>query len=171
MIDFDSIANIASILGFIISFITMIYATIIDRKVKNLQLKNLFDKRINSHLKNIDLLQQNFSSYTSDIVLNETEIKNILVDLLTEFESINQKLTDKKTRHKVFLLISIINKAKKKSFYEANCINIRDKFVLFYNSLFLDKIPSNKIKYIYTLVNENYDRIQHVKLDNKALIK
>lgn len=171
MTNFDLIANIASIIGLIISLITIIYAVLINKKVKKLQNKNLFNKRINSHLKNIDLLQQNFSSYSLNVVLNEMQIKTILVELLTEFESLYLKLTDIKSRHEVLRLIRIINKAKKKSFYEINCTSIRNRILLYYQSLFLDMIPSNKIIYIYTLVNENYNRIQNVKLDNKALIK
>ena len=100
MTDINKIGSIASIIGLIISVVTMIIVVFVDKKVRKLQLSNLFDQRINLHLKTIDTLQKELNSHMPNIVSNEVRIKEILVQLLTEFESLYPKLNDKKARRK-----------------------------------------------------------------------
>lgn len=171
--DINKIGNIASIIGLIISVITMIIVVFVDKKVKRLQISNLFDQRINLHLSTIDILQKELNSHMPNIVANEVRIKEILVQLLAEFESLYPKLQDKKAKQKTNLLIGIIRNTKKKGFYNTDKteVNIWDRFLFFYKQVFLNMISSRKILYVYILVNENYNRIQQVKLDKNALIK
>ena len=169
----DTIGNIASILGFIISAITLLIVLFVDRKVSKLQYSNLFDKRINSHLSNIDSFQKELNLCLPNISANEIKTKEILVKLLTEFESLAPKLQDKIARQKADRLISQINDVKGKDFFfrEKNEDTFFDKISLSWKSFFLNKISNKKVLEIYILVNENYNRIQQVKHDKKQLIK
>jgi hypothetical protein len=173
MTDINKIGSIASIIGLIISVVTMIIVVFVQKKVRKLQLSNLFDQRINHHLTTIDTLQRELNSHIPNIVSNEVRIKEILVQLLTEFESLYPKLNDKKARRQAYLLIGIINKAKRKGFYNIrkSDVNIWDRFLYLYKQQFSNMISSRKILDIYILVNENYNRIQQVKLDKSALVK
>ena len=169
----DSIGNIASVLGFIVSTITVVIVIFVEKKVSKLQYSNLFDKRINSHLSSIDSLQQELNSCLPDISTNEVKTKEILVKLLAEFESLSPKLQDKIARKKTKKLISQINKVKRKDFFchVKNEDNLLDKIMLWGKSLFLNKISNKRVLGIYILVNENYNRIIQVKNDKKQLIK
>jgi len=173
MADINNIGSIASIIGLIISVLTMIIVFFVEKKVRKFQLSNLFDQRINLHLATIDTLQKELNSHMPNIVSNEVRIKEILVQLLTEFESLYPKLNDKKARRKANRLIYIINKTKKKGFYNTHKtdVNIWDRFLHLYKQVFSNMISSRKILGIYILVNENFNRIQQVKLDKNALIR
>ena len=169
----DTIGNIVSILGFIISTITLIDVVFVKKKVSKLQYSNLFDKRINSHLSNIDSLQKELNLCLPDIVANEIKTKEILVKLLSEFESLAPKLQDKIARKKAGQLIFQINNVKEKDFFlhKKNEDNFSDKVVHFCKFLFLNKISNKEVLKIYILVNENYNRIQQIKHDKKQIIK
>ena len=169
----DIIGNIASILGFIISIIALIIVIFVEKKVNKLQYSNLFDKRINSHLSNIDLFQKELNLCLPDVLTNEVKTKEVLVKLLAEFESLSPKLQDKIARKKTDQLIYKINYVKEKDFFfhEKSEDNFLDKIMLFCKSFFLNKISNRKILKIYVLVNENYNRIQQIKHDKKNLIK
>ncbi len=151
----------------------MIIAVFVNRKVKKLQLSNLFDQRINLHLTNIDTLQKELNSHMPNIVTNEVRIKEILVELMTEFESLFQKLQDKRARQKTSILVGNIRRIKNKGFYNTNKtdVNIWDRLYFLYRQIFSNMVSSRKILDIYILINENYNRIQQVKLDKNALIK
>jgi len=171
--DINITGSIASIIGLIISVITMFIAVFVNRKVKKLQLSNLFDKRINLHLTKINTLQQELNSHMPNIVTNEVRIKEILVELMTEFESLFPKLHDKRARQKTSGLVGNIQRIKNKGFYntEKTDVNIWDRLFFLYKQVFSNMVSSRKILDIYILVNENYNRIQQVKLDKNALIK
>lgn len=169
----DILGNISSIIGLIISIITLIIVVFVNKKVKKFQYSNLFDKRVNFHLTSIDKLQNELNSCIPNIVLNEIKIKEILVQLLAEFESLQPKLQDKIARQKAMQLIYKLQKAKGKVFYNTEKLNINiwDRLYSTYRLWFSNMISSRNILDIYILVNENYNRIQQVKLDKKELIK
>jgi hypothetical protein len=171
--DINYISSIASIIGLIISVITMFIAIFVNKEVKRLQFSNLFDQRINLHLTKIDILQQELNLNMPDIVANEVRIKKILVELMTEFESLFPKLQDTRARKKTNALIGNIQRIKNKGFYnmEKTDVNIGDRLFFLYKQVFSNMISSRRILNIYILVNENYNRIQQVKLDKNALIK
>lgn len=169
----DTFGNISSIIGLIISIITLIIVVFVDKKVKKLQYSNLFDKRVNIHLTSIDKLQNELNLCMPNIVLNEVKIKEILVQLLVEFESLKPKLQDKVARQKAIELISKLQNAKDKIFYNTDKIDVSiwDRLYQTYKLWFSNMISSRKILEIYILVNENFNRIQQVKLDKLELIK
>lgn len=171
--DINCIGSIASIISLIISIITLIIVVFVEKKIKRLQFSSLFDKRISIHLKNIDRLQSELNSYIPNIELNEIMIKKNLVKLLTEFESIQLKLEDRNSRRMTRQLINQINKVKNKNFYTTNTIEttLWDRLLYEFKLYFSRKVSSRKVLKIYILVNENYNRIQLIKLDKNARIK
>ncbi|MGJ8737738.1 hypothetical protein [Zobellia laminariae] len=171
--DINTTGSIASIIGLVISVITMLIVVFVNRKVKKLQISNLFDQRINKHLTTINTLQQELNSNMPNIVANEIRIKEILVQLMTEFESLFPKLQDKRARRKTNRVVKCIQGIKNKGFYntEKTDVNMFDRFAFFYEEKFSNMVSSRKILNIYILINENYNRIQQVKLDKNALKK
>jgi hypothetical protein len=164
------IADIASIVGLIISIITMFIVLFVDKKVKKLQMSNLFDQRINVHLTNIDKLQKELNLNMPNIVSNELRVKEILVQILVEFESLQTKLNDKKAKRKIRRLINLIQEHKSKGFYNTDKtdVNILDRIDFLYKKYFSNMISSRMVLDLYILINENYNRIQQVKLDKYA---
>lgn len=168
--DINVSGSIASIIGLIISCITLIIAVFVDKKVKKLQFSDLFDKRINLHLSKIDKLQKELNFHMPNIVSNEVRIKEILVELMTEFESLFPKLQDRRARQKTSGLVEKIQRIKTKGFYntEKTNVNFWDRQIFLYKQIFSKMVSSKKILDIYILINENYNRIQQVKLDKQA---
>ena len=171
--DISDVGNISSIIGLVISVITLIIVAIVDRKVRKLQYSNLFDKTINKHLKNIDKLQNELNSFLPDIVSDEIRIKEILVQLMTEFESLSPKLKNRSARRKTNKLVNKIKNSKNKLFYNTSKkeINIWDRLLTFYKRNFSNMISSREILDIYIIVNENYNRIIQIKINKNAYIR
>jgi len=143
--------NISSIIGLGISIITMIIVVVVNDKVRKLQYSNLFDKTINKHLKNIDMLQNELNSFLPDISSGEVRIKEILVQLLTEFESLSPKLKSRNARRKTNRLVNTIRVSKSKVFYNTTKteINISDRLYTFYKRIFSNMVSSREILDLY----------------------
>jgi len=169
----DLIGSIASLIGLVLSVITIIIVSCVDKKVNKLRYSDLFNKRINVHLTTVDRLQKELNLTIPYVLENEIRIKEILVQLLTEFESILPKLQDKKARKKTKLLLCKVQRVKNKRFYNLHKSEetLIDRLLSFYKSIYLNLVSSRKILDIYILINENYNRIIQVKLDKKAIIK
>ncbi|MFZ6665165.1 hypothetical protein [Peijinzhouia sedimentorum] len=171
--DLSDIGNISSIAGLIISIVTLIIAYIVSNEVKRIQFSNLFDRRITKYLTDIDKLQSELISNISDVKTNEIRIKEILVKELAAFESLLPKLSDKNARQKTVKIIAKIEKLKNHDFYQTNIESptVCDRIVFQYK-FFVSNMSTNKrLLNLYILINENYNRIEEVKLDKKALIK
>lgn len=171
--DLSDIGNISSIIGLGISIVTFIVAYIVRNEVKRIQYSNLFDKRITKYLTDIDKLQIELISYISDVKTNEIRIKEILVQELAALESLLPKLADKVARQKTENVIAQIEKLKNYSFYQSNndTPTIWNRIVFQYKYITSNLATDKRLLNLYILINENYNRIEQVKLDKKALIK
>jgi hypothetical protein len=169
----SDLGSIASIIGLAISLITLIIAYILNKKVKKLQYSNLFDRTITKRLTGIDKLQKNLNRLLPDISKNEIEIKEILVELLAIYEALSPKLPDRKARNKAKLLIRRIKQSKECTFYNLKDKNLSiwDKIASFFKLIFLKKTSNLRIQQIYIATNENYNRIEQIRLDKKERIK
>lgn len=171
--DLSDIGNISSVIGLGISIVTFIVAYIVKNEVKRIQFSNLFDKRITKYLTDIDKLQIELISYISDVKANEIRIKEILVKELAALESLLPKLSDKKARQKTDSIISEIEKLKNCTFYQPDNDNptIWNRIVFQYKFIASNMTTDRRLLNLYILINENYNRIEQIKLDKKALIK
>ena len=169
----SDVGNISSVIGLVISIITMIIVVFVNKKVRKLQYSNLFDKTINKHLKNIDKLQNELNSILPDISNDEVRIKEILVQLLTEFESLSPKLKSRNARRKTNRLVKRIRQSKRRVFYNTTKteINIWDRLYTYYKRILSNMISSREILDLYIVINENYNRILQIRINKNAFIK
>ena len=169
----SEIGDISSIAGLAISVITLVVAYYINNEVKKIQYSNLFDRRINKHLTDINELQIELIHLIDNVEENEIKIKEILAKHLAIFESLLPKIQDKIARKKTKSLIKKIGKSYNLFFYNFNRteITVIDRITFKYKLIINKMISSREILDIYIRVNENYNRIEQVKLDKKVLIK
>lgn len=120
----NTVGNISSIVSLAISIITLLVAIFVNKKVNELQNRNLFNKTIDKHLRIINKLQKELISFLPYIVSDEIRIKEILVELLTEFESISPLLQNRAATHKMNCLIRKIRENLRKKY---SIIQLRQK--------------------------------------------
>ncbi len=166
-------AAYASIVSLLISLATLIYVYFIDDKVKKIQYSNLLDKRGTQHLKDIDELLKELNFLLSSVSENEIRIKEILVNLLSQFESILPKLNNSSARSTSKRLINLISRSKNKQFYDVKKteMGFLDNLLLWYKSVFNNMLSSRAILDIYITSNEINYKIVQLRLDKKAEIK
>ena len=170
---YNELGSTASILGFFISIATLIYAAFVNNKIKKLHFLNIFNKTIDEHMKNIDDNQKKLATMLGNIEVNIEAIKEIFSSNLTIFESLGPKIEDKNARKNSKMIVNRIEFINGKKIYNFKGTGYRfiDYLILHYQWLVNGKIPSLEVVSIYKAINENYNRIEKVKLDYKHRIK
>ena len=88
----DCIANWSSIIGLVISLATLIYAFFIDKKVKLIKRKVLFNTRVEPLLKDLGDFSNNIKNLYGDFDNNKKELKVEIVKCKVHLESILSKI-------------------------------------------------------------------------------
>jgi hypothetical protein len=163
-------ASIITIVGFIITVISLIITLTIKSQVAKIRASYTFDKRINTHIKRLKEITTILNTYFDDYDKSRNLIKTQLGICQSELENIVIKL-DKSQRAKITKLISFIKNHKKRSFSikGAGSNTILKKLISF-RLASLNETSDDDIWFIYISIHEIITQIENIKKDKDTIL-
>lgn len=163
-------SQLLTIIGFIITIISLIITVSIRSQVSKIRASYTFDKRVNEHIKQLNSIGSLLNDYFNDYNSSRNLIKFELGKCQSELEDIAIKLNFNQ-RKKVRRLISFIKKRKEKTFslkessLDASFLNLlklklRSSYETSYNDIWK----------IYRSIYEIITQIENIKKNKKTIL-
>jgi hypothetical protein len=151
-------------LGFIIGFITILKVWFLNRDVKELHSKHLFQVRVNDHISELKLSSRKISSLLSNFSFNMREIKLEVSKCIEHCNSIKKKVG-------VQDLTNLKPLIKRMRTFRDNKIENFSGLTKFQKLLRQKPISENEVDEIYMQLTSLITEIEHLKTDLKKSIK
>jgi len=163
-------SQLLTILGFVITIISLIVSLTIKSKVNQLRASYTFDKRIDTHIKQLKAIASTLNGYFNDYDSCTHLIKVELGKCQSELEDIATKLTSKQSR-KIRKLIKYIRNKKNKRF----SLRANDSNNSFWNGMILMfknryQTSYDDIWLIYSFIYEIIIQIENIKKNKKTML-
>jgi septal ring factor EnvC (AmiA/AmiB activator) len=167
--DLNTWGIFATFIGLIISIITLIIANNVRKATRNLQNSLAFDKRVPTHLKQIDSLLKDFNMLLNNIGDNVNLINAVLANLKSELLSLSNKISDKRTKKLIHKTILNIGRNLNKQFTPK--IHHENSNPLIKAINFLFKVHESHYWRVYISVGEIYRSVDNLYKDKRIRIK
>jgi hypothetical protein len=151
-------------LGFLIGLITIIKVFFLNRDVKILYSKHLFQVRVNDHINDLKLSSRKISSLLSNFSINIREIKLEVSKCIEHCNSIKKKVGVKD-------LTNLKPLIKRMGKLLRNKIENNSSLTKLQKLLRQKPIRENEVDEIYIQLNALITEIEHLKTDLKKAIK
>lgn len=151
-------------LGFIAGLVTVVKVFFLNRDVKKLHVKHLFQVRVDEHLDDLKRSSKKISNHLNNFQANLKDIKLEVSKCVEHCNSIRKKVASNDLSN----LKPLIKKMKK---MRDNKIDNNSKLTLFQKIFGLKAITENEVDEVYTQLNSLITEIEHFNNDLKKTIK
>lgn len=151
-------------LGFIAGVVTVVKVFCLNRDVKKLNVKHLFQVRVDEHLDDLKRSSKKISNHLNNFRANLKDIKLEVSKCVEHCNSIRKKVSSNDLSN----LKPLIKKMKK---MRDNKIDINSKLTFFQKLSGQKAITENEVDEVYTQLNSLITEIEHFNNDLKKTIK
>lgn len=167
--DLGTWANVLEVVGFIIMLLTLAQAIRIKSEVNQLKMDYILRKRISDHLKKFRALATSLKDLLRNYETSIEPIKETLVMIQSELQSLHEKLDDKNAK-KIKKLIDFISKRRACDFKQN-----RDQeryLILVVKDIFPEPFDTsyNDLWTIYLEVHGLINELDNLRIDKKKAL-